>query len=45
MQLYGITRPMCRRIFEVLATKCRSLRVVREMNIAEPDMLLAALPE
>jgi hypothetical protein len=44
MQLYGITRSMCRRIFEVLH-QVRKLRVVREMNIAEPDMLLDAPPE
>ena len=44
MQLYGITRPMCRRIFEVLHDVQR-LRVVREMNIAEPDMLLESLSE
>ncbi len=44
MQVYGITRPMCRRIFEVLH-QVQRLRVIREMNIAEPDMLLDALPE
>ena len=44
MQLYGITRPMCRRIFDVLH-QVQRLRVIREMNIAEPDMLLDALPE
>ena len=44
MQLYGITRSMCRRIFEVLH-QVQRLRVIREMNIAEPDMLLEALPE
>jgi hypothetical protein len=44
MQLYGITRPMCRRIFEVLQ-QVQKLRVIREMSIAEPDMLLDALPE
>ncbi|MGD0897136.1 MAG: TaqI-like C-terminal specificity domain-containing protein [Thermoguttaceae bacterium] len=44
MQLYGITRPMCRRIFEVLH-QVQRLRVIREMSIAEPDMLLDALPE
>jgi adenine-specific DNA-methyltransferase len=44
MQLYGITRPMCRRIFEVLH-EVQRLRVIREMNIAEPDMLLDALAD
>ncbi len=44
MQVYGITRSMCRRIFEVLQ-EVQELRVVREMNIAQPDMLLEALPE
>jgi type I restriction-modification system DNA methylase subunit len=44
MQVYGITRSMCRRIFAVLH-EVQKLRVVREMNIAEPDMLLDALPE
>ena len=44
MQVYGITRSMCRQIFEVLH-EVQKLRVVREMNIAEPDMLLEALPE
>ena len=44
MQIYGVTRAMCRRIFEVLH-QVQSLRVIREMNIAEPDMLLDALPE
>jgi hypothetical protein len=44
MQLYGITRPMCRRIFEVLH-QVQRLRVIRETSIAEPDMLLDALPE
>ena len=44
MKVYGITRSMCRRIFEVLH-QVQKLRVVREMNIAEPDMLLDALPE
>ena len=44
MQLYGITRPMCRRIFDVLHDVQR-LRVIREMNIAEPDMLLEGLPD
>jgi type I restriction-modification system DNA methylase subunit len=44
MQVYGITRSMCRRVFEVLH-QVQKLRVVREMNIAEPDMLLDALPE
>lgn len=44
MQLYGVTRPMCRRVFEVLR-QVQRLRVVREMNIAEPDMLLDNLPE
>jgi hypothetical protein len=44
MQIYGITRPMCRRIFEVLHDVQR-LRVVREMNIAEPDMILDMLSE
>jgi hypothetical protein len=38
MQLHGITRSTCRRIFEVL-------HVIREMSIADPDMLLDALPE
>ena len=36
--------PMCRHIFEVLHQVPR-LRIVREMNIAQPDMLLDALPE
>jgi adenine-specific DNA-methyltransferase len=44
MQLYGITRSMCRRIFEVLH-EVQDLRIIREMSIAEPDMLLDALPE
>ena len=44
MQLYGITRTMCRRIFDVLH-EVQRLRVIREMSIAEPDMLLEALPE
>jgi len=44
MQVYGITRSMCRRIFEVLH-QVQKLRVIREMNIAEPDMLLDALSE
>ncbi len=44
MQLYGITRSMCRRIFDVLH-EVQRLRVIREMNVAEPDMLLDALPE
>jgi len=44
MQLYGITQAMCRRIFEVLH-QVQRLRVIREMSIAEPDMLLDALPE
>ena len=44
MQLYGITRSMCRRIFDVLH-EVQRLRVIREMSIAEPDMLLDALPE
>ena len=44
MQLYGITRPMCRRIFEVYA-QVQRLRIIRELNIAEPDMLLDGLPE
>jgi hypothetical protein len=44
MQLYGITRPMCRRIFEVLR-QVQRLRIIRELNIAEPDMLLDGLPE
>src|SRR5437867_12720541 len=44
MQLYGITRGMCRRIFEVLG-QVQKLRVIREMNIAEPDILLEALAE
>jgi hypothetical protein len=44
MQLYGITRPMCRRIFEVLH-QVQRLRVIREMNIAEPDVLLDALED
>ncbi len=43
MQLYGITRAMCRRIFDVLH-QVQRLRVIREMSIAEPDMLLDALP-
>ena len=43
MQLYGITRSMCRRIFDVLH-EVQRLRVIREMSIAEPDMLLDALP-
>ena len=44
MQLYGITRSMCRQIFDVLH-EVQRLRVIREMNVAEPDMLLDALPE
>jgi hypothetical protein len=44
MQLYGVTRSMCRRIFDVLH-EVQRLRVIREMSIAEPDMLLDALPE
>ena len=44
MQLYGITRSMCRRIFEVLR-QVQRLRIIRELNIAEPDMLLDSLPE
>jgi len=44
MQLYGITRAMCRRIFEVLH-EVQNLRVIREMSIAEPDMLLDALAD
>jgi len=44
MQLYGITRSMCRRIFDVLG-QVQKLRVIREMNLAEPDMLLEALAE
>ncbi len=44
MQLYGITRSMCQRIFDVLH-EVQRLRVIREMSIAEPDMLLDALPE
>jgi hypothetical protein len=44
MQLYGITRSMCRRIFDVLH-EVQRLRVIREMSIAEPDILLDALPE
>jgi hypothetical protein len=44
MQVYGITRSMCRHVFEVLH-QVQKLRVIREMNIAEPDMLLDALPE
>jgi hypothetical protein len=44
MQLYGITRSMCRRIFDVLH-KVQRLWVIREMGIAGPGMLLAALPE
>jgi hypothetical protein len=44
MQLYGITRSMCRRIFEVLR-QVQRLRIVRELNIADPDMLLDGLPE
>jgi hypothetical protein len=44
MQLYGIKRSMCRRIFDVLH-EVQRLRVIREMSIAEPDMLLEALPE
>jgi hypothetical protein len=44
MQLYGVTRPMCRRIFEVL-NDVQRLRVIREMNVAEPDLLLEALPD
>jgi hypothetical protein len=34
---------MCRRIFDVLH-QVQRLRVIREMSIAEPDMLLDALP-
>lgn len=44
MQVYGITRSMCRRIFDVLH-QVQKLRVIREMNIAEPDILLDALSE
>jgi hypothetical protein len=44
MQLYGITKRMCRRIFEVLRGVQR-LRVFREMNIAESDMLLDSLSD
>jgi len=44
MQLYGITRSMCRRIFDVL-DEAQRLRVIREMSTREPDMLLEALPE
>ncbi len=44
MQLYGVTRSMCRRIFEVLR-QVQKLRIIRELNIAEPDMLLDVLPE
>jgi len=44
MRLYGITRPMCRRIFEVLH-EVQQLRVIREMSIAESDMLLDAIPD
>ncbi len=44
MQIYGITRAMCRRMFDVLH-EVQRLRVIREMSIAEPDMLLEALPE
>ena len=36
MQLYGITRSMCRRIFDVLH-EVQRLRVIREMSIAEPS--------
>jgi len=44
MQLYGITKPMCRRIFEVLHGVQR-LRIIREVNLAKPDMLLDVLPD
>ena len=44
MQLYGITKPMCRRIFDVLR-EMQQLRIVREMNVAEPDMIVDELPD
>lgn len=44
MQLYGITKSMCRRIFDVLH-EVQRLRVIREMNIAQPDELVDALAE
>jgi len=44
MQLYGITKQMCRRIFDVLR-EMQQLRIVREMNIAEPDMIIDELPD
>ncbi len=44
MRLYGITRSMCGRIFDVLH-EVQRLRVIREMGIAGPDMLMDALPE
>ena len=44
MQLYGITRSTCRRMFDVLH-EVQRMRVIREMGIAEPDVLMHALPE
>jgi hypothetical protein len=44
MRLYGIPRAMCRRVVEVLR-QVQRLRLLRELNLAEPDILLDDLRE